>query len=205
VRKRFIHEKKEPTVKLAMNLVMVTLTIFLTASIRAEEKSKPFPSNSIFWLNSDWVRHDGIHIHLSELGETPTIVSMVFLSCKYSCPLTIQDMKEIDRDLQKSAKKPYKMVLISIDPDRDTPKAMNAFIKGRHLDPSRWILLSSTAENIRELAAALGYSYKKDQAMDFAHSMLTWVFDKNGVKRFTREARKQSISETVASAEKLLK
>lgn len=191
--------------KLAMILVVLVITSFLSANIGAEEKGASLPSNSIFWLSSDWIRQDGKHLHLSDLGESPTIVSMVFLSCKYSCPLTIQDMKEIDRDLQKSTKKPYKMILISIDPDRDTPKAMKAFMKERHLDPDRWILISSNSENIRELAAALGYSYKKDQAMDFAHSMLTWVFDKDGVRKFTREARKQSVSETVAAVKKILK
>jgi protein SCO1/2 len=95
------------------------------------------------------------------------------------------------------------MVLISIDPDRDTPEAMRKFMKERKLDPTRWILLSSSSKNVRELAAALGYNYKKDKAMDFAHSMLTWIFDKNGVKQFTREARKQSVDETVAAFRKI--
>jgi len=112
-------------------------------------------------------------------------------------------MRVIDEKLQKIAASPYKMILISIDPDRDTPEAMRKFMKERKLDSARWILISSSSKNVRELAAALGYNYKKDEAMDFAHSMLTWIFDKNGVKQFTREARKQSVDETVAAFKKI--
>lgn len=182
-----------------MKKIVITLvSLFWIVNANAEP-----PSNSVFWLNSVWVRHDGDKIKLKDLGSSPTIISMVFLGCKYSCPLTIQDMREIDEKLQKTAATPHKMVLISIDPDRDTPEAMRKFMKERKLDPTRWILLSSSSKNIRELAAALGYNYKKDNAMDFAHSMLTWIFDKNGVKQFTREARKQSVDETVAAFKKI--
>ncbi len=96
------------------------------------------------------------------------------------------------------------MVLISIDPDRDTPQAMMNFMKDRKLKSGHWTLLASESENVRELAALLGYSYKKDEAMDFAHSMLTWVFDENGVLRFTRNARKETNEDTAKALMKLV-
>ncbi len=106
-------------------------------------------------------------------------------------------MKAMETQILNKTKKKFKMVLITIDPDRDTPEAMKKFMSDRKLDPNRWIVLSSSSENVRELAAVLGYSYKKDKAMDFAHSMLTWIFDQEGVKRFTRSARKETIEEMV--------
>jgi protein SCO1/2 len=186
-----------------IKIVFSATALLFSLSVVAESKVA-YPSDSIFWLNSDWVRHDGKKMKLVGLSETATIVSMVFLGCKYSCPLTIQDMREMDQKLLRRSKQKYKMVLISIDPDRDTPGVMQKFMVDRKLDPDRWLLLSSSQENIRELAAALGFSYKKDQAMDFAHSMLTWTFDREGVRRFTRSARKETINETVESFVKLL-
>lgn len=164
-----------------------------------------YPDDSIFWLKSEWTNQDAQKMKLSDLSSTPIIVSMVFLGCKFTCPLTIQDMREMDELLQASQLKDYKLVLISIDPDRDTPKAMKEFMKERKLDPKRWVLLASRPENVRELAAALGYSYKNDKAMDFAHSMLTWVFDKQGALRFTRTARRESNAETANAVKALLK
>lgn len=169
----------------------------------ADNKAPAYPSDSIFWLDSTWTRFDGKEMKLSDLGETPVVLSMVFLGCKYTCPLTVNDMREMEQKISKGTKASFKMVLISIDPERDTPEAMRKFMTERKLNPERWILLSSTPENVRELAATLGYSYKKDKAMDFAHSMLTWVFDKDGVKRFTRSARKESVDETVEAFKKV--
>jgi len=188
-----------------LNKFILSLFIVTSISVYAESKAPDYPSDSIFWLNSLWIRHDGEKIKLSELGKTPYLLSMVFLGCKYSCPLTIQDMREMEQKLQKKTSKPFKIVLISIDPERDKPETMRKFMFERKLDASRWIILSSSADNIRELAAALGYSYKKDKAMDFAHSMLTWVFDEKGVRRFTRSARRESIDETVEALGKVLK
>lgn len=183
--------------------ILVAITLFINLSLWAEEKS-PFPTDSIFQLDSDWVRHDGVKVKLSDLSKSPTIVSMVFLGCQYSCPITVQDMKEMDQKLLKKTKKSYRMILISIDPDRDTPEAMRKFMTERKLDTNRWTIISSTPDNIRELAAALGYSYKRDRAMEFAHSMLTWIFNKQGVRQFTRTARKETIDETVNAMFRIL-
>ncbi len=155
-----------------------------------------YPEGSIFWLESTWINQEGKKMKLKEFSGAPSIVSMVFLSCSYSCPLTVQDMREMELHLKKENVRDYHMVLISIDPEHDSPSAMKKFMKGRHLESGRWTILTSESENIREMAALLGFSYKKDGAMQFAHSMLTWVFDKNGELRFTRNARKQTNVET---------
>lgn len=171
----------------------------------ASAASNSYPSDSIFWLKSEWVNQDAKKVKLSDLADSPSIVSMVFLSCKYTCPLTIQDMREMESLLEKAKLSKYRLVLISIDPENDTPQAMRAFMSSRKLNPQHWTILSSDPKSIREFAATLGFNYKKDEAIKFAHSMLTWVFDQDGVLRFTRSARRESIHETIEAFLKLSK
>lgn len=170
--------------------------LFCSASLLAED----WPGNSLFHLDSTWINQDSKELKLSDLSGKPFLLSMVFLSCDYSCPVTVQDLKQISSKLAKKKKKDIPVVLITIDPQNDTPAAMQKYIKSRGLDKESWTILSSSQDNIREVAAALGFSYRKDDAMGFAHSMLMWVIDKKGVPQFTREGRKQSIDEVVKSA-----
>jgi protein SCO1/2 len=160
-----------------------------------------FPDDSIYQLNSQWITHEGKKISLSDLSGVPLIASMVFLGCQYSCPITIRDMREVENKvLRKNKKAQFRMVLISIDPETDTPEQMMKYIQAHSLDPKRWLIITSTPENIRELAAVLGFSYRPDEAMKFAHSMLTWIFNTNGVVQLTRESRKPSVDEMVQKA-----
>ncbi len=172
------------------------MTSILAILLSLSSANAEYPDNSIFWLESKWTNQEGEKIQLKELGDSPMVVSMVFLGCKFTCPLTVQDMREMEAFFMTKKIDRYRMVLISIDPDRDTPQAMKKFMIDRKLNSGRWTLLASESENVREMAALLGYSYKKDEAMDFAHSMLTWVFDEKGVLRFTRHARKETNEET---------
>ena len=182
---------------------MITTIISALISITAQEST--LPEDSIYGLESQWIDQNGRKLQLKDFSTKPVIVSMVFLGCKYTCPLTIQDMREMESSIIKNKVTDFRMVLISIDPERDTPQAMKKFMGDRKLSEARWTIISSDPDNVRELAALMGYSYKKDKAMEFAHSMLTWVFDEQGVLRFTRNARKESISETVDALLKLHK
>lgn len=178
---------------------------FILSCLGFSLRANPWPEESIFNLESEWTRHDGKIVKLSSLKDRPQIVSMVFLSCAYSCPITLQDMREMEAALLRKTKKDFGLVLISIDPDRDTPEQMRKFAETRKLDLKRWTILTSTPRNIRELAAVMGFSYKPDEAMEFAHSMLTWVFDTKGVMKYERVGQKQTNGETAEALLKLLK
>lgn len=174
------------------NLLFTLSFLILVPSIACAAE---WPSDSIFWFDSTWTTHEGKSIKLSELSKSPSIVSMVFLNCSYSCPITIGDMKQMEKIIEKipSRKRgPYRLVLISIDPKRDSPEEMRKYMKTHNLNPSRWLIMTSSPKNIRELAAQLGFSYREDKAMEFAHSMLTWVFDRQGVRQMEIQGRIKS-------------
>lgn len=187
---------------MSLSLVLIA-GIFDSDSLQAEKTV--WPDTSIYLLNSEWTTHEAKKIRLADLGGQPLVVSMVFLRCQYSCPITLQDMKKIDGQLQKSKgeKKPYRMVLISIDPEHDQPKEMAEYMTKYELDAGRWTIMTAKPSHIRELAAVLGFSYRKDKAMEFAHSMLTWVFDQQGVRQLEIQGRDQPLDKAVEKVQQL--
>lgn len=137
------------------------------------------PSKSIYQLDQVWITHNNKSIKLNELAGHPAVVTMTFASCPGACPLMISDMKSFDSQLSKKQKKKIRYFTFSIDPDRDTPKALNKFHKKMHLD-ERWTLLTSQSDEVREMAAALAFSYKDVGDGDFTHSTSLFLLSSDG-------------------------
>lgn len=53
-----------------------------------------------------------------------------FTNCGYICPTTMAELKKMAELLEKEDIKPPKVVLVSIDPERDTIKRLNDYVTG---------------------------------------------------------------------------
>lgn len=191
--------------KFRNHFLLLSFVLFSSLSVLRGDDSS---AGSIFELDSLWKTQDGKKINLSELSDSAIIASMVFLRCQYSCPITLRDLKQVEDEILKVPKPKrgkYKFVLISIDPENDQPSEMLKYMRSNNLDPNHWIIMTSKPDNIRELAAVLGFSYRKDDAMEFAHSMLTWVFDHKGNRKVEVKGRDKSSSEIVGQIKKIWK
>ncbi len=143
---------------------------------------------SIFDLGHTWTSHDGKPLELSALKGQPVVTTMTFTSCPGACPLMVSDMKSFDEQLTPAEKKKMRYVLFSFDPTRDTPEALRKFAAKMKLD-DRWLLLTSNADQAREMAAALGFSYKDLGDGDFTHSSSLFMLSPQG-EILSRKERK---------------
>jgi protein SCO1 len=80
-----------------------------------------------------------------------------------------------------SVRADLRVVLVSLDPARDTPDALQAFARARHVDESRWRLLRAPDDTVREIAAVLGQKYRRLSDGSFNHSSLITLLDASGV------------------------
>lgn len=163
--------------------LFVALSLAPTVSVKAETASPAkLPSDSVYQLGSAWTDQDGKVVKLADLAGQPVVLSLVYLSCHYTCPTTITEMQGIRGKLDAKTRAQTRFVLISIDPERDTPQAMQAYTKKRKLDSKEWTFLTAKSDReVRELAVALSYQYQKAKDGEFAHSFIIYVLDKNGV------------------------
>ena len=95
------------------------------------------PSKSLYQLKAPLVSQDGRAIGLDVYRGQPVLVTMFYASCQATCPLIIDTLRAVEKRSSPDQQKNLRVLLVSIDPDRDTPEALAATAKQRGLDTSR--------------------------------------------------------------------
>ena len=134
---------------------------------------------SIYHAESAWTDQTGTERRLESLAGRVQVVAMLYTSCAYACPRIMLDMKRIEGELGDDADDAH-FVVVSIDPDRDTPERLAEFASGSRLDPARWTLLTGDEGDILELAALLGVQYRQTAPGEWVHSNLITVLSPEG-------------------------
>lgn len=174
-----------------------------SADDEPEQTTDMLTGTSLYNLTSNWIAQDSSELHLSDLRGRPQILAMIYTSCQLACPRIISDMRLIETQLGADAAE-VGFVLVSIDPERDTPAHLDTFSRENEFDMSRWKLLNGEPADIMELAAVLGVKYKKTTPMDFAHSNIITVLSDEGEVVYQHEGLGSDLSETVQRIRKLI-
>lgn len=170
------------------HLVFLFVLLVTSAKISAEvppccrkelPASAPLPDKSLYQVDSSWTNDANLPVSLASLRGRPVVLTMFFARCEFACPMLVNDMKRIEAALPAQLRTNVTFALVSFDSERDTPTALAAFRKLHELG-SNWILLTSTADNVQELAALLGVKYKRDARGQFAHSNLITLLNAEG-------------------------
>ena len=135
---------------------------------------------SIYNLPSVWKTQNNNEIKLKELKGNVLVMVMIYTSCKAACPRLISDMRSIEAQIPKEKSGNVKLILVSIDPETDTPKHLKQFAVENNMDSNNWIFLTGSENDTREFAAVLAVNYKKISPMDFSHSNIISVFNQKG-------------------------
>jgi protein SCO1/2 len=130
---------------------------------------------SVYELASTWRDQQGRERTLSSLRGRPQLVAMVYTHCSTTCPITVDQMKRIERESADVG-----LVLFSLDPDHDAPERLAEYARERGLDAARWTILTGDAGDVRELAATLGVRYRRISPEELAHSNTVTLLDDAG-------------------------
>lgn len=134
---------------------------------------------SVYQLTGDWRdQHDALR-PLSSLAGRPQVVAFVYTHCSFACPRIVARMKEIE-GRAAGLGSDVGLVLVSIDPGRDTPERLATYAQSTHLDPERWTLLNGSDDQILELAVLLGVQYRATGDGEFAHTNALILLDEHG-------------------------
>ncbi|MFH7014979.1 SCO family protein [Flavobacterium sp. FlaQc-47] len=148
---------------------------------------QPISDLSIYNLPSKWTNQNGKNIELKSLKGNVLVMVMIYTTCKAACPKLVADMRNIESRLNEKTKKNVKLILVSIDPETDTPEKLKAFSIANKMEGDSWIFLRSNEENTREFAAVLAVNYKKISPIDFSHSNIISVFNPDGELIYQQE------------------
>jgi protein SCO1/2 len=118
-----------------------------------------------------------------------TIFAMVYTHCPDICPLTTHNMDLVEQRLPDDLKDKVKFVIISFDPNRDTPSVLKKFAELRDLNFNNWILLSGNKQNtnevmlkfdIKAIAADITYDSNGELSYSMIHTDRIALIDQNG-------------------------
>lgn len=169
----------------SLTVFLSFLLVLLTSSCNRETITPPKAGDeisgaSIFNLTSSWRTEEGKEIQLTALKGKTLVVVMIYTSCKAACPRLVADMKNIARQVPEEKKNDVQYVLVSIDPETDTPEKLKAFAVTNGMDGEEWTFLQGDESSVREFANVLAVKYNEISPMDFSHSNIISVFDPRG-------------------------
>ena len=163
----------------------------------AEITNKSISDESIFNLTSKWKTQDNKTIEIKDFKGKVTVMVMIYTSCKAACPRLVADMRDIESKMPKDKLSDLNFVLVSIDPEVDTPERLKTFAKANFMDAPHWTFLQGTKTTVQEFANVLAVKYKQIAPMDFSHSNIISVFDKKGILIHQQEGLGVNNKETV--------
>ena len=166
-------------------MILVALLALDAASVRTSSASNP-PAvvaevkPSIYPLALQLRDQDGAAAGLDVFRGHPVVISMFYGACPAACPLIISRIRDIEAALPREARADLRVLLVSFDPEHDTPEALRAIAERRQLDLETHKLATGPDDDVRQLAAALDIAYQKLPDGSFAHSSVLTVLDRDG-------------------------
>jgi protein SCO1/2 len=117
--------------------------------------SAPF---SFYNLPATFVNDAARTVKLSEWRGKPVIVTMEYSECRFMCTSTFSKMKAIQQAADQKGIR-IDFVVISLDPQNDTPAAWKQYRASRGIERDNWHLLTGSDATTREFAALVGIKY----------------------------------------------
>lgn len=100
---------------------------------------------------------DGQPVNLHDFRGKAVLLYFGYTFCPDVCPATLVELAQANELLGKDAEK-AQVVMISVDPDRDTPEALEEYVT--HFDPT-FIGITGTEDEVAAVATQYGIFYEK--------------------------------------------
>lgn len=158
-----------------MRRTLIIALVLLTGNAFADSS---YPSTSIYQLSAQLTSHSGADHDLDIYKGHPVLITMFYGSCAHTCPLLIETIRAVERAAPDP--KNLRVLMISIDPKRDTVAALATIAKERRIDTTRWTLARTDERTVRKIAAALNIQYKQSPDGEINHSSVVSVLTPAG-------------------------
>ncbi|MCB9683501.1 MAG: SCO family protein [Alphaproteobacteria bacterium] len=152
-----------------------TVTAPVTPPV-GEEAAAP----SMYELEVPLTASDGAATTLDVHRGHPVLVSMFYASCHSACPMLVQKVRAFEETLDDPTRADLRVLLVSLDPARDDPAALQEAAQRYGADPARWVLAVPPEDRVRELAAVMGIQYRPGADGEIHHTSTLVLLDADG-------------------------
>lgn len=131
----------------------------------------------------DLVNHNGERVSEADFIGAPTLIYFGFTYCPDICPGTLVAVNKAYEQLPEGIAPPQ-TVLITVDPERDTPEALATYV-ATSVFPDNLVGLTGSPQQVRAAADAFMADYSRVEANDslaeytMDHTSLLYLMDEN--------------------------
>lgn len=150
------------------------------------------------------IDHTGAAVTEEDFKGRESLVYFGFTNCPDVCPLSLQKAAMALEQMPDNVEKP-RTILISVDPDQDTPEVMAAYVESNGF-PEDMVGLTGAPENIRAAADAFMSDYRRVEQPDSTlgytmdHTSILYLMDKDWkLKTFFTESTPEEMAACIAA------
>lgn len=100
----------------------------------------------------EFYNQDSVKVKFPEVVKDKIfLMTMIYTHCPDICPMTTHNMQLVEDELTEEELENVEFVVISFDPNRDTPSIMQQYAEIRNMDPERWNLLTGKMDQTEEV------------------------------------------------------
>jgi protein SCO1 len=163
-------------------LIAALIAAFVGACTQTWKPADTHADTSVFDHPWVWLDDRGGHVAFAQWRGTPVVLVAIFTTCQETCPRTLGKLREVYDQFGRDHRH-AEFVVVTIDPETDTPERLREFRKSRNL-PEAWHLLTGGSQETQQLADLLGvHIMAMDTGMDpthVVHDSKIMLFDANG-------------------------
>ncbi|MEG8946155.1 SCO family protein [Rosettibacter firmus] len=163
---------------------------------------------------NEFLNEDSIKVIFPEMikGKV-TLVTMIYTHCPDICPMTTHNMQLVESKLSKDELDKVHFVVITFDPNRDTPYVLKKYAEIRDINFNRWSLLSGNEQSTKEVLLKFdinaipidsSYDEKGNLSYYFIHTDRISLIDQKGQLRKNYTGSIADINEIVNDIKYLL-
>ncbi len=166
----------------------VVLICFFGGILLAQQYLKQQGSDLIPGAGGNFtLQSDKGPVSLSDFKGKVVALYFGYMSCPDICPTSLWNLSAAMKMLTDGQAAQIQGIFVSLDPDRDSPRAMGMFVKGFF---DTYIGLTDTKEALDKVARQYSVIYEKvpleNSEMGYVidHSSVIYLIDKNGVLQY---------------------
>lgn len=149
-------------------------------ALALEAGAQAVPEDSLYQLEVPLRTQTGDAAALDIYRGQPVLVSMFYTRCGYVCPLLLRSLQRLDAGLDADVRARLRVLVVSLDPEHDTPQVLAATAEKHGVDATRWTLARASSGDVRKLAAVLGIQYRQLPDGGFNHATIITLLDAQG-------------------------
>lgn len=191
------------------SLLFISLIIFLFSGCGNELPVEEDLSGESYTL----LNQDSVEVKFPDIIQGQTaVVGYIFTNCPDICPLTTNNMRQVQEKLKADGVDGVEFVSISFDPEVDKPSVLTRFAEVRNLDTSNWTFLTGEKKTIDSLMSRLkivavpgdtSVGSSGEEYIYFIHTDRMSLFDEENKLRKNYLGSKAPIDEVVEDVKTL--